>query len=1287
MNVDSSLSFLDSARIATLRRTGLLDSPREQSYDRLTKLAAAALRSPIALVSLVDEDRHYFKSSIGLPEPWASARECPLSHSFCRHVVATSQPLVVDDARQHPLVRDNPAIAAMGVVAYAGIPLRTVEGHVIGAFAAADHAPRGWTETDVALLQEFGAAAMHEIEMHGALRTAARQTADAAADAPEQRGVSPLFRTLFERSPVGVCVLQDGLFRFANHALAESFGYREDELLGGTSLLDLVVGGRRDFVMEQLALGLRVDLGTVCFEFTGQHKGGGTLEVELRGARTEIGDDVALIASLVDITPRKQSEATLRHDELQLRALTENTWDVVHTITPDDTIRYVSPSVHRVLGYAPAEMIGRHSKEFVHPDDLARTEQSLQEDFDHPGARRRLDQRLRHKDGNWRDVEVVAQIVKDPSGAPLAIVNTHDVTEQKLTERELRQKTANVELLEYVAVAANEATSIASAIEPCLAHVCAHNDWCAAHFYLRDGKGNLVSHGDWFVTEPDRFRAFRDATDSMAFAPTVGLPGRVLASGKAAWVRDVSEDPTFTRQSQAHDAGIRGGIACPLMVGTDIVGVLEFFTDRALDVDAPLVAVLSHVGTQLGRVVERVHAHDALRQSEGRIRSIVEMSHDAFVAMDERGIVTEWNGQAEATFGWSRSEAIGHSMADMIIPIRYRPAHRRGMRHFLKTGTYALRSRRFEIEAVHRDGHEFPVELSITAIPVDDTYLFTSFLHDITARKRAEERLRESEERYDLVARATSDVVWDWNIVTGVLTWNKAIQRTCRYQPEQVGTTMEWWYNHIHPADRERVVTSTHGVLNGTAEFWADEYRFQRGDGSYATVLARGHVVRNEQSEALRMIGSMVDITERKIEEEAQRFIAQASALLDTSLDQEVILGSLARFAVPTLADYCAIDVLDQGGGIHRAAHAHADPSKEVLLRVEEPAALRADQDHDLVRKVIRTRQPVLVRECSKVALKAVGLDTRQRELLHKLETRSFMIVPLITREQILGAITFGVGESGRSYDLMDLLTAEQLGQRAARTIDNSRLYDGAQRAIRARDEVLAVVSHDLRNPLSTIGLSASLLLDQPGERRAASVRFLEVIKRAVEQANRLIKDLLDVSSIEAGHFSVNRVHHDVTELVEQAREMLAPIAEEKAIKLVCEVRGDGLVASADVTQIQRVFSNLVGNAIKFTPRDGRITLRAEQAEGELQFSVSDTGPGIPADEVPHVFDRYWQAKRGDRRGAGLGLSIVRGIVEAHGGRLWLDSHVGEGTTFFFTVPLQNTGEYPAPAPPVALAT
>ena len=1278
----------NATRLATLRATDLLDSPREAAYDRLTRLATLTLRVPIALMTLVDAERQFYKSCVGLAEPWASRRESPLGYTLCPHVVSSRAPVVVGDAREHPLARDGHMVTHLNIVSYAGVPLRTLEGQVIGALSGADHTPREWQPSDVALLEELSAAAMHEIELRGALRAAARQGAESGSRSPAHLVRSAQASVIIEGAPVAIGIIQDGLFLYANRSLATMFGYKDEDLLAGTSIFDLTAESARPALREAFERLLGEGAGHGVHEFTGMHKDGRAVEIELQGSRSEVSGRPALVVVLLDITARKAAEAGRLRTAEQLRVLTENAWDIVHMLSSDGVILYMSPSVERVLGYRPEEMVGRHGRDFVHPDDRPRAEDALREDVTHPGTRRRLDLRLRHKDGSWRETEVMGQVVRDASGETVAIVNTHDVTEQKRTERELRARNASVEVLEFVATAANAATSIEDAILPCLERICLYHDWSAAHIDLLNGTGQLVSTGAWYLKDPERLAAFREQTDKLAFVAGQRLPGTVLESGKAVWIPDVTDDPAFTRQAEARAAGLRGGIACPMLVGTEVVGVLEFFADRVLAVDEQLLEVLAHVGTQLGRVVERGRARDALQKSEDRIRAIMEMAHDAFIATDKSDVISEWNDQAEATFGWTRDEALGRSMTETVIPPSRRALHRRFVRQLVRGPKGTPRSRRLEIVALARDGHEFPAELSISAIPMDGGFLIASFLHDITARKQAEERLRCSEERYDLVARATSDIVWDWNVVTGVLTWNKALQRTCRYRQDQIGSTMEWWYSRIHPADRERVVTGTHAVLNGAVEFWSDEYRFARGDGTYATVLARGHVVRNNRGEAVRMIGSMLDITERKLEEQAQRFIAQASALLDTSLDQDVILNSLARLAVPTLADFCIIDVLEETGALQRTARVHVDPSKEPLLREHAPQAGDSGAERELILRVVRTRQPVLVRDCGAPALEALKLAPSMRERLRRLGATSLMVVPLVTREQVLGVITLGAGESGRHYDLMDLLTAEQLARRAGRTIDNGRLYDKAQRAIRARDEVLAVVSHDLRSPLSTIRLSTSMLADESAARRQPPSRFLAMIQRAADQANTMIKNLLDVSSIEAGHFAVKRTQEDVVALARQAHELLAPLAEKSGIRFDLELPNERLIALVDANQLDRVFANLVANALKFTPEGGGVRLRADEVDGTVRFSVSDSGRGIPADKLPHVFDRFWQGRADDRRGAGLGLSIVRGIVEAHGGRIWVESREGEGTTVMFTIPLRQPTdgltEVPADATVVA---
>ncbi len=240
--------------------------------------------------------------------------------------------------------------------------------------------------------------------------------------------------------------------------------------------------------------------------------------------------------------------------------------------------------------------------------------------------------------------------------------------------------------------------------------------------------------------------------------------------------------------------------------------------------------------------------------------------------------------------------------------------------------------------------------------------------------------------------------------------------------------------------------------------------------------------------------------------------------------------------------------------------------------------------------------------------------------------------------------------------------------------LDNVRLVGEAQEALRAREDLLAIVSHDLRNPLGVVLASTSLLLKSnlPPDRQERARRQVEAIQRAGNRMNRLIRDLLDFASIQAGRLSVSLRPQDVAAMVNEVLEVTEPLAAAKALRLTADVAPD-LAIRCDHDRVIQLFSNLVGNAVKFTPDAGTITVRAVPDGDVVRFSVTDTGPGISADELPHVFDRYYQAQRKNRDGIGLGLSIARGIVEAHGGRIWVESEEGKGSTFFFTLPPGNS--------------
>ncbi len=699
-------------RLRALRETALLDSPPEAAFDRLTRLASMMLGVPVSLVSLIDADRQFFKSAHGLPEPWASRRETPLSHSFCQHVVAQEAPLIVEDARLEPLLRDNEAIDDIGVIAYAGFPIMSSDGEVIGSLCAIDDKPRYWSATDLEMLRELAGLAHTEL----ALRAALRET-DAEA-------------------------------RHAERAMAE-----------------------RTAVIESSSDGIYT--------------------VDVHGRCTLVNEAAAIL-----------------------------------------------------LGYSSDEMHGANMHELVHHH---------------------------HADG----------------------------------------------------------TAFPEA-------------------------------------ECPLYRAFREAA-------TIRVDGTVF------WRKDGASFPAECTSS-------------PLFLDGQIAGAVVSFRD----------------------VSERIAASAALRETA-----------------------------------------------------------------------------------------------------------------------------------------------------------------------------------------------------------------------------------------------------------EAMRLLADAGAILASSLEYETTLQSVARLALPLLGDACLVD-LQPGDGTHQTLCAHVDPERErAFCAAPIASALAAfarvgERDDD-------ARAADRIVDVQRARATAGDLDAASLDQLTEYGIGTLVGVPLRGRRGLLGTLAFMAEQ--RRYTAADVRLIEELAARAASVVENALLYREAQRATRARDEMLAVVSHDLRNPVHTISMAASLLIEFPELDQSTMQAQLGVIRRSAARANRLIQDLLDVTRIEHGELPLDRHWVHAAEVIAEAAQMVSAQALERNIAIAVTAPPSELAVDADRHRLLQVLDNLLGNALKFTPSGGSIALEVSAVKDGAQFVVRDTGPGVLPEEQANLFRRFWQARRTDRRGVGLGLSIVKGIVDAHGGRIDVESDGRSGTTFQFTIP------------------
>ncbi|HSJ30307.1 MAG TPA: ATP-binding protein [Longimicrobiales bacterium] len=409
---------------------------------------------------------------------------------------------------------------------------------------------------------------------------------------------------------------------------------------------------------------------------------------------------------------------------------------------------------------------------------------------------------------------------------------------------------------------------------------------------------------------------------------------------------------------------------------------------------------------------------------------------------------------------------------------------------------------------------------------------------------------------------------------------------------------------------------------------------------------------------------------------ERAQFLAEASRILASSLDTSTTLKQLAVLAIPELADYCVISTV-QNGVIERVAVVHSDPQREQVLRESVSMWPEAfPPDHPIFAALVNNRH-YMIEEVTEEAIAAIAVNPEHLQYLRLMGARSLMAVPISLGGTLMGAMILSLTRPDRRYGAEDLALAEEFAHRAALALQSARSYHLAQSASQARDEMLAVVAHDLRNPLNTIIMGSELALEMADAEAvdAPGTRQLQIVLRSAEHMQRLIQDLLDASRLDSGSLALEKVTLRPADLLREASEMLAPLAAHASIDFRIESAPDLPVVCADRGRLLQVLSNLVGNGIKFTPKGGTVRVSAmaggdaASATRDVTFSVRDTGSGIPADQLPHVFARGWQARRGDRRGIGLGLAIASGIVEAHGGRIWAESVVGEGSCFTFTVP------------------
>jgi PAS domain S-box-containing protein len=547
----------------------------------------------------------------------------------------------------------------------------------------------------------------------------------------------------------------------------------------------------------------------------------------------------------------------------------------------------------------------------------------------------------------------------------------------------------------------------------------------------------------------------------------------------------------------------------------------------------------------------------------------------------------------------------------------------------------------------------------------------------------------DSAEQLRLAVDAGQLGIWDWDVVADRMTWSDRVYALHGLAPGEFGGRLGDFVALVHPDDRARLSTQIDEALHGEAPY-AAEFRVSLRDGRLRWLATRARVVRDASGRPIRMVGTTVDVTERVTLLAAERaaraaaeqagrrleILAMAGTVLSGSLEPQATLEEIASLMVPDIADWCRVDLLDANGVLQRALAHHSDPAKARAGMALVKSLRAAPTTPGSMGWAVETG-------LSHLARFDAGNDAdepRDRDLLEfarAIGMRAYFVVPLVARGRTLGALAVLQAESNRGFTQDDCALVAEIAHRAALALDNARLYmeadqarRAAEQASRAKDEFLAMLGHELRNPLAPI-VTALHLMSMRGDTATEGER--RIIERQVAHLSRLVDDLLDVSRITGGKIQLQREVLDVAGVVDKALELAHPLLEKRMHGVEVDLPDSPVYVAGDAVRLAQVLSNLLTNAAKFTPWDGRIAVRVVAATDSVEIAVEDTGRGIEPALLPNVFDLFVQgAQPIDRQsgGLGLGLAIVKTLVQMHGGTVLAHSD-GEqrGSRFVVRLP------------------
>lgn len=1254
----------EAARLHALEMYHILDTEPEQGYDDLTALAASICQVPIALVSLIDCGRQWFKSKVGL-----EASETPRDIAFCAHAIQQADIFVVPDAAvderfaQNPLVVSDPKIRF-----YAGVPLLTAEGYALGTLCVIDRVPRQLSADQITALQALGRQVVAQLELRRSL-TEKNQTLSQLSDSmAQQQTMAAALRRSEERFQLVARAASDAVWdwdlqtnqMWRGEGVTTLFGYDLQDV--GTSpewWYEQIHPADRERVVSSLQEAIAQGNQLWTAEYRCRRADGTYAMIRDRGNMIHDVNQrpVRVVGGMVDITAYKELEE--ERDRLFDLSL-----DILCVASTDGYFKRVNPAFEHILGYSMAELLSQPFISFVHPDDLDVTLQEVEQlsagvptiDFEN---------RYRCRDGSYRWISWRASPLPEEG---LIYSIGRDSTDRKRAEAE-RQRllTQEQEALQAVEEQRNRTTKILESITD--AFFALDVNWRFTYLnqqaerLLQRQRTDLLGQVIWekfpesigsdFEQQYRRVVANNISVDFESYYPPLESWFCVHAYPAEDGISVYFEAINERKQAEALLAARMMQQSAIAQLGQQALSGLNL--QVLMDETVSLVAQ----GLQLNycNILELLPERTMLlRAGIGWQAGLVGQTTAPIIA----------NSQADYTLQSSETVII-QNLADDDRFSSSPLLRQHGIVSGISVTIPGQHQQPFGILGAYSD-----VSRSFT--PDDVAFLQTvaNLLATAINRQSMEQSLRESEERWQLAVQGSHDGIWDWNLKSGEIFFSTRWKEMLGYQDDDVSGQLQEWLSLIHPDDKTQVEQAITDHLHGKTPFYSAEYRALCQDGHYKWVLSRGQALRNAQGQIVRMTGSQTDITERRQAEEnlrLQNLRVQLFAEITLKMRQSLQLDDILQVAVTELqaifnADRVIVFRLSPDGTGQVFKEAIAPGWSSVLGLGVDDECFGADY-------LQRYRQGRIYTISDR---EQADVEPCLINFMRQIDVQSKLVMPILLKDEFWGLLIAHQCSAPRQWKRLEVELMQQLADQIGIALAQAQLLE---KEVRQRQELVRsnadleqfayVASHDLQEPLRMVASYLQLL--ERRYRNQLDTDADEFIGYAVDGATRmqtLINDLLNYSRVGTRGKSFEAT--DINQVIQKVLGNLKTIIDSTA----AEITYTSLpTVIADPTQMIQLWQNLLGNAIKFRgDRPPRIHISAVAQPDAWLFKVSDNGIGIEprySDRIFLIFQRLHS--RTDYPGTGIGLAICKKIVERHGGQIEFESEPGQGTTFSFTMP------------------